>query len=168
MSAGSAPIDINGLMCVTLDSVERLTPQPSTSSSGLSMEPAVSPPCVSEVRLTADCGCRIKRKCSYRTQSMHVSPDKPSVVHASITQRHDVLLGRLCLHKILGWSSLSYSYAGICSCVVWHSRLITRSFNLYVHPLHAMIAAVRSDQVAGGSYSITRQWPAFYVISYIR
>ena len=59
---------------------------------------------------------------------------QPSVVHASITQRHDVvLLGRLCLHEILGWSSLSYSYAGICSCVVWHSRLITRSFKLYVH-----------------------------------
>ena len=59
MSAGCAPIDINGLMCVMLDSVERLAPQPSTSSSGLSMEPAVSPPCVPEVRLTADCGRRI-------------------------------------------------------------------------------------------------------------
>ena len=101
---------------------------------------------------------------------MHVSPDNQVLhVHASITQRHDVvLLGRLCLHEILAWSSLSYSYAGICSCVVWHSRLITRSFNLYVHPLHAMIAAVCADQVAGGSYSITRQWPAFYVTSDIQ
>ena len=43
MSAGSVPIDIYGLMCVMLDSVERLAPQPSTSSSGLSMEP---PSCV--------------------------------------------------------------------------------------------------------------------------
>ena len=94
---------------------------------------------------------------------------QPSVVHASITERHDVvLLGRLCLHEILGWSSLSNSYAGICSCVVWHSRLITCTFNLYVHPLHAMIAAVRANQVAGGSYSITHQWPAFYVTSYIQ
>ena len=45
MLAGSAPIDINGLMCVMLDSVERLALQPSTSSSGLSMEPVVSTLC---------------------------------------------------------------------------------------------------------------------------
>ena len=59
VSAGSTPIDINDLMCVMLDSVERLAPQPSTSSSGLSMELAVSPSCVPEVRLTADYWCRI-------------------------------------------------------------------------------------------------------------
>ena len=59
MSAGSASIDLNGLMCVILDSVERLAPQPSTFSSGLSMEPAVSPSCIPEVCLTTDCGCRI-------------------------------------------------------------------------------------------------------------
>ena len=100
---------------------------------------------------------------------MHVSaPDNQVLcMHRSLK---DMTLSSLvgCMHEILGWSSLSYSYAGICSCVVWHSRLITHSFNLYVHPLHAMIAAVRADQVAGGSYSITRQWPAFYVTSYIR
>ena len=59
MSAGSAPIDINDLMFVMLDSVERFAPQPSTSSSALSMELAVSSSCVPEVHLTADCWCRI-------------------------------------------------------------------------------------------------------------